>query len=110
VAFLVKKEMEKFVLGHKAVSPRFNILNLKTWTWKISLINVYAPDSSRNSRSTEEYTAIFDLLTENLPNHKYVVLGDLNVQIGNSKVHPNLDKTLIGIYNYPAISRKYRRK
>ena len=83
VAIMMTKELSQCMQGYDLVNERIMSIQLNTRTGPLFLFQVYAPDSSYNDDSKEEFFLLLQQKIDSLPrNSRYVVLGDFNSKVG----------------------------
>lgn len=83
VGFLIKKELEPFVLASRAVNGRIMWLSIKLSGAIYRLVSVYAPVEGSGALELDAfYRDLLDIVCRK-GSEKVIILGDLNARIGS---------------------------
>ena len=81
--FLVKKEIEKNILGFEPYNARMCKLRIKGKYHNVSLICVHAPTEDSDNTVKEQFFEELQKIQDCIPKHDVIVLlGDMNAKIG----------------------------
>ena len=84
VGFLLTKAARKSLLSVVSVSERLMMIRLKSKFKNLSVVQVYAPDSSRSDEESEDFYSQLQSLVDTIPKKDIVlVLGDFNAIVGS---------------------------
>jgi len=81
--FLVKKEIEKNILGFEPYNERMCKLRIKGKYHNLSLICVHAPTEDSDNTVKEQFFEDLQRIQDRIPKHDAtILLGDMNAKIG----------------------------
>jgi hypothetical protein len=81
--FLVKKEMEKNILGFEPYNEQICKLRIKGKYHKLSLLCVQAPTEDSDNTVKEQFYEELQKIQNHIPKHDVIILlGDMNAKIG----------------------------
>ncbi|KAK2722905.1 craniofacial development protein 2-like [Artemia franciscana] len=85
VGFLLYKRAKQSLLAVHPVSDRIITIRLKGTIANMTIIHVYAPDSSRNDQEAEEFYSQLQYTVDTAPKRDVLfVIGDFNAIVGLS--------------------------
>ena len=100
VGFVVKKSLEKHILGYWALSERNMMLKIRAKPFNIAIIQTYAPTTSHNDEEAEvHYEEIQRMLKQVKSTDVLIVMGDFNAKIGVEAYQDTVGKFGLGKRN-----------
>ena len=97
VGFLIKKHIKPSVKEIIGVSERIVVLKLKTATYDVTILQIYAPTENHNDEDCETFYGLLEDTIEKHRSHRNFILGDFNRKVGN-KLYAQEDP--LGPYGY----------
>ena len=83
VAIVIEKELSKCMTSYTLISERIMSVSLKTHTGLVTIIQVYAPDSTYDDDEVENFYNILQKKIDNIPKKSTILLiGDFNARVG----------------------------
>ena len=100
VGFLVKKQLEKHILGYWALSERNMMLKIRAKPFDIAIIQSYAPTTSHSDEEVEEhYEEIQRMLKQVKSTDVLMVMGDFNAKVGSEAQQDTVGRFGLGERN-----------
>lgn len=100
VAFLIKKELQKSIVGYWTVNERCILLKIKAKPFDIAIIQIYAPTKDW---SDEEVEVFYENIQKTIKQLKstdvLIVMGDFNAKVGNESYKDIVGKYGLGTKN-----------
>ncbi|KAG1651907.1 Craniofacial development protein 2 [Nymphon striatum] len=94
VAFLIKKELQKYIIGYWTVNERCILLKIKAKPFDIAIIQIYAPTQDWSDEKIESfYENIQNTIKQLKSTDVLMVIGDFNAKVGNESY-----KDIVGKY------------
>jgi len=86
--FIVKREINKNVMGFEPINERICKIRLKGKYRNITLINIHAPTEENDDDVKEQFYAELQQVQEKVPNQdQFIILGDCNAKIGRENAY-----------------------
>ena len=100
VDILLKKRMQKFVMGTFPASERNLLVKIKAKPFNISIIQTYAPTHEYPEEQLEEYyEELQRLIKEVKSDEELIVMGDYNAKVGKGKKEDTVGHFGLGTRN-----------
>ena len=85
VGIVIDKELSKCMTSYTLTSERIMSVTFKTNTGLVTIIQVYAPDSSYDDDEIENFYKILQQKIDNIPKKSTIILiGDFNARVGTN--------------------------
>jgi exonuclease III len=82
VAFILRKEAVKALIGYDTIGPRILKARFKTICGKATVIQVYAPTSNSTDEEIEDfYAALQNAINDTSNQDMTIIMGDLNLKL-----------------------------
>ena len=83
VAIVIEKELSKCMTSYALISERIMSVSLKTHTGLVTIIQLYAPDSTYDDDEVENFYNILQKKIHNIPKKSTILpIGDFNARVG----------------------------
>jgi exonuclease III len=100
VGMIITNQVEKSLIGYKAVNDRIMYIRVKARPVNISCIQVYAPTTSVETEDIEEFYRNLQSVLNEIPNKDVLILmGDWNSKIGKGEETETVGKYGLGKIN-----------
>ena len=102
VALILNKQAQNALLGYNPISPRMISARFQTKTGAITVIQVYAPNTSDSENFADEFYDLLEVHVNKTPKSDILlIMGDLNAKVGedNSQWETVMGKYGIGNIN-----------